>query len=294
MQGTPLSYALRHYPQHFDHSYCQLVVAGEHSGLLASMLQRIASQYKARQLLRSQLHKALIYPVLVLFVGISVFLLLLMWVVPQIATVFMQFNQPLPVLTQIILFLTSGLQQVGGYIMVFSLICGIGGYVAGHYLPCCNHYLARWRWNFPAVGTLLQFSGCVLLARTLATLLIAGIPLSAGLPISLPVLKNSYAKQRLLSAADLINQGHSFSFALRQTQLFPHLALQMWQIGEHSGKLVELLNDSADFYQQQLDEITQQLAHLLEPILLIVLGLLIGCVVIAMYLPLFNIGLVVG
>ncbi|MFI4955417.1 MAG: type II secretion system F family protein, partial [Gammaproteobacteria bacterium] len=150
----------------------------------------------------------------------------------------------------------------------------------------------RWLWNCPGIGGLLQSAGCILFANTLATLLAAGIPLMSGLPTSLLILNNHHAQARLLAAVVLIKQGHSFSYALQQTQLFPQLAMQMWQIGEHTGKLCELLQESVGYYQLQLDTLTSQLMQLVEPLLLVVLGALIGSVVIAMYLPLFNLGLV--
>jgi type II secretory pathway component PulF len=141
---------------------------------------------------------------------------------------------------------------------------------------------------------LLQQAGCVLFSRTLALLLSAGIPIATGLPIVLQVIDNPYAQQRMRIAVLLVNQGHSFSYALQQTLLFPALALQMWKIGEHTGQLTVLLHDCALYYQQQLDTFTQQITQFIEPVLLIVLGFLIGSVVIAMYLPLFRLGLVMG
>jgi len=208
--------------------------------------------------------------------------------------VFAQFNQPLPLFTQIILGFTHIVQQFGLGFFVGCLFLGIGIYLSQRYYPPWAERLAKWRWHAPGVGSLLQCGGCILFARTLAVLLMAGIPLSSALPTSLQVLENPYAIQRLRAALELVNQGHSFSYALQQTSLFPPLAIQMWQIGEHSGKLCELLHESVDYYQQQLNELTAQLTRLLEPVLLIVLGVLIGSVVIAMYLPLFSLGLVLG
>jgi type IV pilus assembly protein PilC len=294
MSGMPLSHALAAYPLYFDATYRYLIIAAEQSGKLAPILQGLALQQKTQQQLRAQLQKAFTYPSLVLMVGGLVFILLLVWVVPQIASVFSQFDQQLPWFTACILGLAHFSQYNGIYFLSGFALFGFSIYMMKKYIPGWNERLDSWRWHCPGIGTLLQSAGCVLFANTLATLLAAGIPLISGIPTSLQVLNNRHVQLRLLAAVSLIKQGHSFSYALQQTQLFPQLALQMWHIGEQTGKLSELLQDSANYYQQQLDSLTEQLIQLLEPMLLIVLGILIGSVVIAMYLPLFNLGLVLG
>lgn len=293
LNGSPLSQALATYPHYFDPTYCQLIIAAEQSGRLTHILQRIADQRCARQRLRSQLFRAFSYPSLVLTVGSSIVILLLLWIVPQIAEIYAQFNQPLPQLTRLILSVADFMQRYGLYCMLSSLLLSLFIYLLNHYQLKWRIRCDRWLWNCPGIGTLVQSASCILFANTLATLLSAGLPLMTGLPTSAQLISNKHAQMRLLAAVALIQQGHSFSYALQQTHVFPHLAIQMWQIGEHSGRLSELLQESAAYYQLQLDTVIAQLLQLLEPFLLVVLGILIGGVVIAMYLPLFNLGLVI-
>lgn len=294
LNGQALSCALKNYPSLFDKTYCQLVYMAEQSGTLATILQKIAAQKKFQLQLRYQIKKALIYPGMVLTVGISVFILLLVWVVPQLSRVFTQFDQALPPFTQFILRSSSFLQHMIIYFIPIALFFAL----FFQFIPKYSHFvantLARWRWHLPMIGKLLQHTYCILFSRTLALLLTSGIPIATALPTVIPLFDNRYAQQQIKMAELLIQQGHSLSYALQQTRIFPVLAVHMWHIGEHSGKLSSLLQDCADYYQQQLDAFIQQMLQFLEPVLLIVLGLLIGSVVIAMYLPLFKLGLVMG
>ena len=251
-QGNPLSVALRHYPKLFDKTYCQLIYSAEQSGALPSVLQKIAEQQLLREQIRQQLIKAFIYPSLVLLVGISVFILLLTWVVPQLAQVFAQFSQELPWFTQFILDAAAFLQHYGGYFFLLTILAACVIHFLPKYVASVAVIFSRWLWRCPGVGGLLQQAGCVLFSRTLALLLSAGIPIATGLPIVLQVIDNPYAQQRMRIAVLLVNQGHSFSYALQQTLLFPALALQMWKIGEHTGQLTVLLHDCALYYKSIL------------------------------------------
>lgn len=293
-EGQALSTALNYYPKIFDKTYRQLIYAAEQTGALSPILQKIAEQQLFRHKLRQQLIKTLIYPCLVLCVGFGVFILLLTWVVPQLAQVFAQFSQTLPAFTQFILNCADFLQRYMYYFLLSFLSVSCGLYVAYKYSPSMNLLISKIFWYSPIIGYLLQRAGCVLFLRTLSLLLSSGIPIASALPITLQVLNNLYVQQRLQLTSLFINQGHSFNYALQKAKLFPALVLQMCKIGEHTGQLHILLQDCAVYYQQQLDTLTQQLLQLIEPGLLIFLGLLIGSVVIAMYLPLFRLGLVMG
>jgi type IV pilus assembly protein PilC len=203
-QGNPLSVALRRHAAVFDKTYCQLIYAAEQSGALPAVLQKIAEQQLLREQIQQQLVKALIYPALVLTVGIGVFILLLTWVVPQLAQVFKQFSAQLPWFTQLILDAAGFLQQYAVYflLLLFFMSCLI--LVLIKQVTAFAIFLARQVWHCPGIGHLLQQAACVLFSRTLFLLLSAGIPIASCLPIVLQVIANPYAQQRLRIATLLI------------------------------------------------------------------------------------------
>lgn len=291
--GTPLSLALKKQDQIFDSTYCYLITAGEKSGKISIMLENIIIEKKRQEQLKAQMLKAFIYPSLVLLTGFGVLILLFIYAIPQMAGVFSQLNHPLPAPTRLVLAISSVV--TGSIIPILIILIGLcsGFYLLARYSPLFLLWCSQQYWKSPT-SLFSRYSTLILFSGTLSTLLSAGIPIVPACEASISALSQPFVKQRLNIALTLIHQGQSFSYALEQTQLFPALAIHLWKMGEYTGKLHTLLYDTAVYYQQQLQVLTDRLTALLEPLLLIILGIMIGGIVIALYLPLFNMGLMIG
>lgn len=288
--GCGLADALRKHPRHFDPLYCNLVAVGEQSGRLDSLLDQLATLQEKRQALRARLKKAMIYPALVLLVGLGVAGLLLLKVVPQFQVMFAGFGAQLPGFTLAVIQLADWLGQ--HLLLVFAGAVGLGFGVQRLYQrqPAVRLWALRRGLKLPIAGPLLEHAALARFSRTLATSFSAGVPLTEALGPVAAACGNALYEQAALRLRQDIGSGLSLSSAMRSNPLFPTLCVQMCAIGETSGTLDDMLDRIAGHHETAIDHLLDALASLLEPVIVLILGLVVGSLVIAMYLPIFQLG----
>lgn len=291
--GNNLSHTLAHYPDYFNDLTCALIAAGEQSGSLDIMLNRITLHYEAMLNIKNNLIKIALYPLTVICIAIVVTALLLTMVVPQFENLFASFNAPLPALTKSVISISHFLGAHYGMLLGLfsSIICIL--VIAWHRSKTMVNYCKDSLFYVPLLGTVLQKSIITRIARTLAITITAGLPLLEGLQLVTRVSHYPRYEQALLNAQRDIASGHSLQHALASSQLFPSLMLQMIAIGEESGTLDKMLSKIADWYDDQINQTIARFSTLLEPIIMVVLAIIVGGLVGAMYLPIFNLGTVI-
>ncbi|ACJ31393.1 Type IV pilus biogenesis protein PilC [Shewanella piezotolerans WP3] len=292
--GIPLSEALRPHRLYFDELYVDLVAAGEHSGSLDAVFDRIATYREKSEALKSKIKKAMFYPASVVIVAVIVTALLLLFVVPQFETIFQGFGAELPAFTQIVVNLSRWLQS-SWYIFVIAIIAAVWGFRRAHR----NSQLFRDKIDeiilkIPLIGEILHKGAMAKFARTLATTFAAGVPLIDGLESAAGASGNAVYKKAVLNIRTEVMSGMQMNVAMRTTGLFPDMMIQMVMIGEESGSLDSMLNKVANIYEMQVDDAVDGLSSLIEPIMMVVIGTVVGGLIVAMYLPIFQLGNVVG
>ncbi len=292
--GNTFASALRKHPRYFDDLFCNLVDAGEQSGSLETMLDRIASYKEKTESLKAKVRKAMTYPIAVVVVAVIVSGILLIKVVPQFQTVFAGFGAELPAFT---LFVIQISEVVQAYWMLFLL--GIGAAIAGFTVArrkskALRDYIDRIALKVPVVGNIIEKSAVARFARTLSTTFAAGVPLVDALNSVAGATGNSVYVNAVYKVRDDVSTGQQLNFSMRSTNVFPNMVIQMVAIGEESGALDTMLDKSATYYEEQVDNAVDNLTALMEPMIMSVLGVLIGGLIIAMYLPIFQLGRVVG
>jgi type IV pilus assembly protein PilC len=291
--GIALNQALREHAQ-FDDLYCNLVAVGELAGMLDTMLTRLANHLEKSEALRATLRSALVYPVAVLGIATTVLALILVFVVPAFQNIFASFGAELPWMTRGVIVLSEGLQHHGIWLLV-----ALG--LLAWWLPKQIKQRASWQryWHSallrtPIAGSLTRHACTARWTRTLATLFAAGVPLTEALAAVQGITGHMLFQAATQSIQHQLIQGRALSQALESTQgLFPHMVSQMCAIGEESGTLDHMLEKTAEHYEREVDYTVARLSTLLEPVIMVVLGLLIGGLVMALYLPIFQLGQVV-
>jgi type IV pilus assembly protein PilC len=288
--GNSLAAALRKHPRCFDELYCNLVEAGEQAGALDTLLERVATYKEKSENLKARVKKSLIYPLAVVAVAAVVSAILLVKVVPQFQSLFAGINAPLPAFTQWVIAL-SQLMQHGWWML------GLGGLGALLGLRHAHRRSKRLRdaldsglLKLPLLGTLLYKSAVARYARTLATTFAAGVPLLQALSAVAQASGNHVFQQAIERIGQNVANGMQLNFAMRSSGVFPGMAIQMTAIGEESGTLEQMLEKVAQHYETEVDNLADSLASLLEPFIMIILGTLVGGLVVAMYLPIFQLG----
>ncbi|QTE87013.1 type II secretion system F family protein [Shewanella algae] len=292
--GIPLSDALRPHRVYFDDLYVDLVAAGEHSGSLDAVFDRIATYKEKSEALKSKIKKAMFYPAAVVVVAIAVTALLLVVVVPQFEEVFRGFGAELPAFTQLIVSLSRGLQSTW-YLFLAGIVISVWLFVRAH--RNSEHFRNRideMVLKIPAIGDILHKGAMARFARTLATTFAAGVPLIDGLESAAGASGNYVYRKALLNVRTEVMAGMQMNVAMRTTKLFPDMLIQMVMIGEESGSLDNMLNKVANIYEMQVDDAVDGLSSLIEPIMMVVIGTIVGGLIVGMYLPIFNLGKVVG
>jgi type IV pilus assembly protein PilC len=291
--GTALHQALRQHAV-FDEVYCNLVAVGELAGMLDTLLKRLAHHREKNEALRATVRSALVYPVAVLGIACAVFILILLFVVPAFQTIFASFGAELPWLTRVVIGLSESVQQHG---LIVLLIAVATVWMLKHQLrkhPLWQRQVDRLKLRLPVFGTLLRHTYTAQWTRTLATLFSAGIPLTEALASLQGVTANLLFQAATHAIQSQLIQGISLSNALHsQHDVFPTMVMQMCAIGEESGALDHMLEKTAEHYEQEIDHTVTRLSTLLEPFIMVVLGLLIGGLVMALYLPIFQLGQVI-
>ena len=292
-QGSTLHQALQRHAG-FDMLYCNLVMAGELSGTLDSLLERIAYHLEKTETLRANLRSALIYPCAILAIAALVLILILVYVVPAFENIFTSFGADLPWLTRVVIALSEGVQKHGLPAFGACLALGWCLKVLIHKNTQWQHHLHGLLLRLPIAGSLTRHACTARWSRTLATLFAAGIPLTEALAAVSGVTGNVRFQTATQSMQRQLIRGQSLSQALSSTQgLFPPMVVQMCAIGEESGALDKMLDKTAAHYEHDVENTVSRLTTLLEPIIMVFLGLLIGGLVLALYLPIFQMGQVI-
>ncbi len=291
--GLPLHQGLRRHPVHFDSLYTNLVEAGEKSGALETILDKIATYKEKTEALKAKIKKALFYPTAVIIVAIIVTGILLYFVVPQFQSVFKGFGADLPAFTLFVIGLSEWTQT---YWWLGALIIG-GAAVTFYQLrlrsAAFRRVLDRLSLKLPVVGDILYKAAVARFARTLSTMFAAGVPLVEAMESVAKASGNIIFEEAIFKMRDLVSTGLQLQVAMTQSALFPPMATQMVGIGEESGQLDNMCAKVADFYEAEVDNLVDALSSLLEPMIMAILGVLVGGLVIAMYLPIFKLGSVI-
>jgi type IV pilus assembly protein PilC len=292
--GIPLSDALRPHRLYFDDLYVDLVAAGEHSGSLDAVFDRIATYREKAEQLKSKIKKAMFYPAAVVIVAIAVTVLLLLFVVPQFEDIFKGFGAELPAFTQIVVGLSRGL-QASWYFFAIAIVVSIWLFKRAHRTSqAFRNRIDEMVLKIPAIGDILHKAAMARFARTLSTTFAAGVPLIDGLESAAGASGNYVYRSALLKVRQEVMAGMQMNVAMRTTKLFPDMLIQMVMIGEESGGLDEMLNKVANIYEMQVDDAVDGLSSLIEPIMMVVIGTVVGGLIVAMYLPIFQMGNIVG
>lgn len=292
--GLPLADCLRKYPRYFDDLYCDLVHAGEQSGSLDTIYGRIAVYKEKAEALKSKIKKALYYPVAVVFVAIIVTAILLIKVVPTFEEVFKGFGAELPAFTQMVINLSKFLQNY--WLIILGILAGLGwaykeSLVKSPKMRDRNDLMVL---KLPVIGQILHKAAVARFARTLSTTFASGVPLISALESAAGASGNAFYRNAILSIRREVETGMQMNIAMRMTNAFPDMVIQMVAIGEESGAVDDMLAKIASVYEQQVDDAVDALTSLLEPLIMAVLGVLVGGLIIAMYLPIFTMGGVIG
>ena len=291
--GTSLSSAFRKFPKYFDNLYCNLVEAGEAAGILEALLDRLATYMEKTEAIKSKIKSALMYPASVVVVAFVVVAIIMIFVIPAFKQVFSSFGADLPAPTLIVMAISEF------FVAYWWLIFGVIG--GGLYF-----FMQAWKRNervqkvmdrvllkLPIFGTLIDKSCVARWTRTLSTMFAAGVPLVEALDSVGGASGNSVYADATVKIQQEVSTGTSLTSAMTNANLFPSMVLQMTAIGEESGSIDHMLGKAADFYESEVDDMVAGLSSLMEPIIIVFLGVLIGGIVVSMYLPIFKLGQVV-
>lgn len=291
--GLTLAESLEKHPAFFNDLFCNLVDAGEKSGSLDIMLDKVATYKEKIETIKKKIKKALTYPMAVLAVAFLVTAALLIFVVPQFESLFKGFGADLPALTRGVVSLSAFFQSywyiifgvLGGAIYAFSY--------AKKHSPNFAHSVDRALLKFPIIGTILEKAAIARFSRTLSITFAAGLPLVDALKSVSGATGNILYAKATDKIREEVSNGQQMQVAMANTHLFPNMVVQMIAIGEESGALEKMLSKVADFYEEEVDNAVDSLSSLLEPLIMSILGVLVGGLVVAMYLPIFKLGSVV-
>ncbi len=288
--GSAFSIALRKNARYFDELYCSLIESGEQSGTLDTMLDRIALYKEKTDSLKRKLKKALYYPIAVIIIASVVSAILLVKVVPTFKDMFQGYGAELPTFTQLVLNMSDALQNYGLYILSTMIMLG---YISLYFYrtnSAFQHALQRYALKLPVLGNILKQTIIASFARTLSTTSAAGVPLTEALESVAKASNNIVYRTAIIEIREGISTGQRMRATMKKTGVFPNLVVQMVGIGEESGALEDMLGKIALTYEEQVDTSVDGLTSLLEPIIMVILGTVVGGLVIAMYLPIFKMG----
>jgi type IV pilus assembly protein PilC len=291
--GTSLHEALGKHPLHFDDLFVNLVEAGEQAGALETLLDKIATYKEKTEALKKKVKKALFYPSAVLAVALIVTVILLIFVIPQFESLFKGFGADLPAFTQLVINMSRWLQDNG--IFLGAVVAGAVWtflYFQKRSKPM-REFLDRAMLKFPIIGPILYKSAIARFSRTLSTMFAAGVPLVEALESVAGATGNIVFENAVLKMRDEVATGQRLQRAMENTGLFPNMVIQMIAVGEEAGALDAMSGKVATFYEAEVDNAVDSMSSLLEPLIMAILGVLVGGLVIAMYLPIFKLGAVV-
>jgi len=292
--GSSLHEAISKHPVQFDELYRNLVRAGEGAGVLETVLDTVATYKENMEALKGKIKKALFYPAMVVVVAFVVSAILLMFVVPQFEEVFKSFGADLPAFTQMIVGASRLMLSWWWLLLIILVGGGVGLLMAYKRSPSMQHSFDRLILKVPVIGQLMHNSSIARFARTTAVTFKAGVPLVEALGIVAGATGNKVYEESVLRMRDDVSVGYPVNMAMKQTNLFPHMVIQMTGIGEEAGALDAMLFKVAEYYEQEVNNTVDALSSLLEPMIMVFIGTIVGGIVIGMYLPIFKLGAVVG
>jgi type IV pilus assembly protein PilC len=291
--GSSLAAAFRKHPLHFDALYCNLVPAGEQAGILESLLDRLATYKEKILAIKSKIKSALFYPIAVIVVAFIITAVIMIFVIPAFKSVFTNFGADLPAPTLVVIAISDFF--VANWYLIFGVLIGgvYGFFELWKRSQAVQIYMDRLMLKLPVFGEIVRKSVIARWTRTLSTMFAAGVPLVEALE-SVGGASGNYVYQLATRQIQQeVSTGTSLTASMQNANVFPNMVVQMTSIGEESGSLDGMLSKVADFYEQEVDDAVDALSSLMEPIIMVVLGVLIGGMVVAMYLPIFKLGAVV-
>ena len=291
--GNHLADALAKKPLHFDELYVNLVRAGEAAGILEDLMNKIATYKEKTEAIKGKIKKALFYPAAVLIMAFIVTTVLMIFVIPQFAQLFQDFGADLPTMTTIVINMSNYFVEY--WYLIFGVVIGsvFGIRELNRRSKAFKHAMQRLALKVPIFGDILVKATIARFARTLATMFAAGVPLVEAMESVAGAAGNIVYAEAILRMRDEIATGTQLQVAMREVDLFPNMVVQMVAIGEEAGSIDHMLGKIADFYEEEVDNAVDAMSSLMEPLIMAVLGVLIGGLVIAMYLPIFKMGQVV-
>jgi type IV pilus assembly protein PilC len=290
--GTSLSLSLKKHPQYFNRLYTSLVTVGEESGTLDILMNKIATYLEKIELIKGKIKSALFYPATVMFVAIVIVAILLIVVIPEFESLFSDYGSDLPTLTRWVVSMSHTVQEYWFWILVGTMV--FSTFLAFSYKrsPKMQHTLDRIILHIPIFGPIIRKSIIARISRTLATMFGAGIPLVDSLETVSGAAGNRVYARGLLEVRRDVSTGRNLEGSMSDTELFPGMMLQMVATGEEAGELERMLDKVAEFFEAEVDNAVAVISSLVEPFLIVILGIIVGTIVIAMYLPIFKLGAV--
>ncbi len=292
--GTSLTKSLRKHPIYFDDLFCNLVEAGEQAGVLETLLDKIATYKEKTESLKAKIKKALFYPTAVITVAILITAIIMIFVIPQFKELFSSFGADLPAFTLFVVTISDFVAAWWWAILAAVVATVMVAANTWKRSPKFRETLDRLLLKVPVIGMIMHKAALARFCRTTATMFTAGVPLVEALQSVSGATGSTVYGQAVLKMRDDVATGQSLQLAMRQQGLFPHMVIQMVTIGEESGALDDMLSKVADFYEEEVDNAVDALSSLLEPMIMVILGTVIGGLVVALYLPIFQLGSVVS
>lgn len=291
--GSGFANALRRHPKYFDDLYCNLVDSGEKAGALEHMLERIATYLEKTEILKKKVKKAMTYPIAVLVVALIVTAILLIKVVPQFEDLFSGFGAELPVFTQFIISISEWVQE-WWFVVLLGIVATIYTFKeARRRSKAFSDFVDRFTLKIPVLGEIIDKSAVARFGRVLSTTFASGVPLVDALDSVAGASGNAVYRESIIKIRDEVSSGTQLQTAMRQAGIFPVMAIQFTSIGEESGNLDAMLEKVADHYEAVVDDMVDNMTALMEPMIMAVLGVLVGGLIVGMYLPIFQMGNVV-
>ena len=292
--GSTFADALIKHPKVFDNLYVNMVAAGEAGGILDTILQRLAAYMEKFAKIKKQIKSAMIYPSVILFVAVSVVAILMVVVVPMLGAMFAESGQALPLPTRIVITISNFLKGAGGLILLGGIIGSAVAFVQWRKTEKGTRATDAIALKIPVMGNLIRKVSVAKFTRTLGTLLSSGVPILEGLVIVARTAGNKVVEEAIMSTRQSVSEGKTLAEPLGKFAVFPPMVNQMIAVGEATGALDNMLSKIADFYDDEVDSAVGTLTSMLEPMLMIFLGTTVGFVIVAMYMPIFQMGSVVG
>ncbi len=291
--GLSISEGLKKHPNAFSKLYISMIKAGETGGLLNEILERLSMYLEKAEALKAKIKSAMMYPIVILVVCSSITIFLLVWVIPRFKIIFASFGQNLPALTQMVLDASDWLRSEW-YVLIALGFASVWGFKRFHATDQGRRWVDERMLKLPMFGILLKKSAVAQFTRTLGTLLSAGVSHMQALETVAETAGNVVISRAILDARDSIREGGKLSDPLKKSGIFPPMVTSMITVGEETGGLDKMLTKVADFYDLEVDEAVKGLSSMIEPIVIVIMGVIVGFIVIAMYMPIFNMGELAG